>query len=121
MCGTMVKKRRRLILVVGGLNEQALADCEYTELPTIQWKKCNDLPKAFYASQLIEDPETGDVLLLGGYDGTSVKDTIYKLSDISGEWILQDKTLQAARSEFSAMVVPPGIFSCEKTNKHDEL
>ena len=123
MCGTMIKDRKLLILAVGGyFNSNGLADCEYTELPNIEWKKCLDLPMPLYGAQLIEDPETGDVLLLGGTNGPTIQNTIYRLSDINGNWTLQEKTLQAARYDFSAMLVPPGILNCEKSSsKHDEL
>ena len=120
MCGTMTKTGQHLILVAGGHNPNSLAECEYLILPKMEWQKCKDLPMPLYAAQLVEDPETGDVLLIGG--GTN-QDKIYRLSDIDGDWILQDKTLQAPRSQFSAMVIPPGILSCNQFSKtkHDEL
>ena len=68
-----------------------------------------------------EDPETGDVLLLGGQE----KIAIYRLSDVEGEWILQKETLMEARKYFSALVVPAGILNCDKSSSkidgHDEL
>ena len=127
----MTKKGKRFILAVGGSSNTAtdenLTDCEYIELPSIDrkkswpWKKCNALPVPFSGAQLIEDPETGDVLLLGGQD----KIAIYRLSDIEGEWILEKETLMAARKYFSALVVPAGILNCDnsssKIDDHDEL
>ena len=110
------QKSRVAFAVLCGHNPNFLADCEYLILPKLEWHKCQDLPMPLYAAQLVEDPDTGDVLLLGA----TKQDTIYRLSDILGEWILQEKTLQAPRSQFSAMVVPsPGILSCN--TKHDEL
>ena len=124
MCGTMTKEGKRLILAVGGHNSpNVLSCCEYIELPNIEWKKCHDLPIPLFGAELIEDAETGDLLLLGGQKGdTTIQDTIYRLSDINGEWILQDETLQVPRNYVSAMVVPDGIFLCDKSNsEHDEL
>ena len=128
MCGKMTKEGKRFILAVGGnSNTGNLTDCEYIELPSIDgkkswpWKKCNDLPIPFSGAQLIEDPETGDVLLLGGQE----KIAIYRLSDVEGEWILQKETIMAARQYFSALVVPAGILHCDKSSSkidgHDEL
>ena len=124
MCGTMRKDGKYFILAVGGQNDTTITsqDCEYMELPTIKWEKCTNLPIGLCGGQLIEDPETGDVLLLGGTNGPTIQNTIYRLSDINGNWTLQEKTLQAARYDFSAILVPPGILNCEKSSsKHDEL
>ena len=129
LCGIMTNEGRRFMLVVGGSSNtnENLTDCEYIELPSNDrkkswpWKKCNDLPVPFSKAQLIEDPETGDVLLLGGQE----KIAIYRLSDVEGEWILQKETIMAARKYFSALVVPAGILNCDKSrskiNDHDEL
>ena len=131
LCGIMTKEGKRFILAVGGTGssntDDHLTDCEYIELPSTDgkkswpWKKCNDLPIPFSGAQLIEDPETGDVLLLGGQE----KLAIYRLSDIEGEWILEKETLMAARQYFSALVVPAGIINCDKSSSkiddHDEL
>ena len=76
LCGIMTKEGKRFILAVGGTSNTGddLTDCEYIELPSIDrkkswpWKKCIDLPIPFAGAQLIEDPETGDVLLLGGQE-----------------------------------------------------
>ena len=135
MCGTMTKEGKRLILVVGGSSNGSSngdqTDCEYMELPTIYgkkswpWKRCNDLPIPLSGAELIEDPETGDVLLLGGHTKLSTQNTIYRLSDITGEWILQKQTLKAAREYFSALIVPPEILDCgessSKITYRDEL
>ena len=128
LCGIMTNEGKRFILAVGGTSSTGgdLTDCEYIELPSIDgkkswpWKKCNDLPIPFSGAQLIEDPETGDVLLLGGQE----KIAIYRLSDVEGEWILQKETIMAARQYFSALVVPAGILHCDKSSSkidHDEL
>ena len=118
MCGTMRKDGKYFILAVGGQNGTAITsqDCEYMELPTIKWEKCTNLPIGLCGGQLIEDPETGDALLLGGFNnGTGSKRTIYRLSHVNGQWILQNQTLKAGRSSFAAMVVPPGILNCDKS------
>ena len=129
LCGMMTKEGKRFILAVGGTPSTGddLTDCEYIELPSNDrkkswpWKKCNDLPIPFSWAQLIEDPETGDVLILGGQE----KFAIYRLSEIEGEWILQKETLMAPRQYFSALVVPAGILNCDesssKIDHHDEL
>ena len=71
MCGTMTKDGKRLILAVGGKNSpNVLSCCEYIELPNMEWKKCHDLPIPLFGAELIEDAETGDLLLLGGQKGT---------------------------------------------------
>ena len=70
-------------------------------------------PSMVKVAFLKQDPTKGD---------TTIQDTIYRLSDINGEWILQDETLQVPRNYVSALVVPDGIFNCDKSStKHDEL
>ena len=90
------------------------------------WKKCANLPQPISYGRLVTDPETGDLLLLGGQSDTNSRpyelSKIYRLSDINGEWTLQDKELTTKRNRFSAMYVPDGILNCNKSsNKHDEL
>ena len=125
MCATLVKKEKRYIVVIGGesIGGDQLFDCEYLEFPEMEWKKCADLPKPLSEAQLIEDPESGDLILLGGLSEDIEQSSIYRLSDIEGEWILQDQTLQAARYSFSAMFASNDILPCQKSFSgiHEEL
>ena len=111
MCATMNKNSKRYIVVVGG---EDLASCEYLEWQAnSNWKACADLPKPLSEAQLIRDPESGDLVLLGGFSDGIEQDSIYRLSDISGDWIKQSQTLKAARSAFSAMFVSNKFLPCD--------
>ena len=128
MCGTMVSKDGgRYLVVVGGKSQSGdtLSFCEYTDFPPGPegWNRCEDLPEPLEGGQLINDPETGDLLLLGGSNGNHDQNTIYRLSDITGEWMLQEEqTMKVGRKGFSAIVVPDGVITCDKSMyKHDEL
>ena len=108
----MNKNSKRYIVVVGGKN---LTSCEYLEWQVnSNWKACADLPKPLSEAQLIRDPESGDLVLLGGFSDAddSAQDSIYRLSNISGDWIKQSQTLKAARSAFSAMFVSNKFLPC---------
>ena len=124
MCGTMDKDGKRYVVVVGGVSSsgETLTYCEYNHFPDPGWQRCEDLPEPLESGQLINDPVTGDLLLLGGNNGNHDQNTIYRLSDINGEWIRQDQTMKVGRSAFSAMFVPDGTIDCDKSMfKHDEL
>ena len=123
-CGSMRRNERDYAFVVGGYGYgAATASCEYQDWLEPKWKSCASLPYPISHGQLINEPETGDLLLLGGRNGTDVLNTIYRLSNIDDEkWILQDQTMQVARSEFSALYVPNDFFPCSKKSiQHDEL
>ena len=126
MCGTLVKDGIRYLVVVGGVGHNGalslLSSCEYIDFPSQDWKKCKDLPEPLEGGQLVNDPETGDLLLLGGSNGNQDKNTIYRLSDINGDWVSQNQAMKVGRSRFSAIVVPDDVINCDKSmNKHDEL
>ena len=124
MCGTMDKGGVRYLVVVGGegLNG-VLSSCEYIDFPSQDWKKCKDLPEPLEGGQLVNDPETGDLLLLGGSNGNQDMNTIYRLSAIDEDWVLQEEHhMKVGRRGFSAIVVPDDVINCDKSmNKHDEL
>ena len=127
MCGTMkkdeVRYEVRYLVVVGGEDHNgALSSCEYIDFPSQDWKKCKDLPEPLEGGQLVNDPETGDLLLLGGSNGTQDRNTIYRLSEIDGDWVRQERTMKVGRRRFSAIPVPDDVIDCDKSmNKHDEL
>ena len=123
-CGKMRRNGRDYAFVVGGFGDGAgTASCEYQDWLEPKWKSCASLPYPICCGQLINEPETGDLLLLGGFNGTDFLNTIYRLSSIDDEkWILQDQTMQVGRAEFSALYVPNDFFPCSKTSiQHDEL
>ena len=124
MCGTLTKGYESYLLVVGGLTQDGgtTSDCEYVHYPDREWKSCANLPRPLYGGQIVNDPETGDLLLLGGSDdGGQRQTTIYRLSDIDQDWASEDQTLKVGRYAFSAIFLPDGILDCENNSQHDEL
>ena len=124
MCGTMVREGKRYLVAAGGKSEDGdtLSYCEYNYFPESGWQRCEDLPEPLEGGQFINDPETGDLLLLGGSNGDHDQNTIYRLSDVSGEWNKLEQTMKVGRRGFSAIVVPDAIIDCDKSmNIHDEL
>ena len=125
MCGTMKREGKRYLVVVGGKleNGETLSNCSYNYFPEEGWQSCQNLHEPLEGGQLINDPETGDLLLLGGRNGNNDQNTIYRLSDIDGEWMLEEQTMmKVGRRGFSAMFLPDGIINCDQSvNEHDEL
>ena len=123
MCGTMDKGTRYLVVVGGQYHNGITSSCEYIDFPSQDWKKCKDLPEPLEGGQLVNDPETGDLLLLGGSNGNQDMNTIYRLSAINEDWVFQEEHhMKVGRRRFSAIVVPDDVINCDKSmNKHDEL
>ena len=67
--------------------------CFKNYFPEKGWQSCQNLHEPLEGGQLINDPETGDLLLLGGRNGNNDQNTIYRLSDIDGEWMLEEQTM----------------------------
>ena len=123
MCGTLTKGYESYLVVVGGVTQNEItSDCEYVHYPDREWKSCANLPQPLSYGQMVNDPETGDLLLLGGQDNWGhFQDTIYRLSDIDQDWVLEDQTLKVGRCAFSAIFLPDGILDCDNNAQHDEL
>ena len=128
MCGTLTKGYNSYLLVVGGLSEsgEVLSDCEYVHYPDREWKSCGNLPQPLSNGQLVNDPETGDLLLLGGLndanDFHTFQDTIYRLSDIDQDWVLENHPMKEGRFAFSAMALPDDIrLHCDNNVLNNEL
>ena len=84
------------------------------------WRQCNDLPMPIALGQLLTEPETGELILLGGYLEGKKQNSIEKLSKIDGNCKLQKNTLQAKR-HYSAFV-SDNELSCKQVKiRHDEL
>ena len=125
MCGIMTEEGgSRYAVVVGGIgNQGSISDlCQYLELPDLTWKSCSNLPKGIAEGQLITDPESGDLILLGGRSSHGYESTILRLSSINDQWIVTDVSLVAGRTLHTSMFVPDDQLLCENTkSKHDEL
>ena len=133
-CSTLEKSGRRFIVAVGGYSGPFSPQhhCEYLEIfgdNTLDtWKICANLPVPIANGQLLTDPESGDLILLGGTFSdnsgrpTQYYDTIYRLSAIDGEWIEQEKKLDVKRHSHTSMFVPDSQLPCNQTKqKHENI
>ena len=82
------------------------------------WQTCPDLPLNVTQSAMVSDPNTGDLLLIGGaYNdiGTSYEPlgTIYRLTSITKGWELVDQTLMQTRARHVAFSVPEEHLQCD--------
>ena len=105
--------------------------CEYLEIfedNTLDngWKICANLTVPVANAQLLTDPESGDLILIGGnyndvYNPPSqTYDTIYRLPAIDGEWIEQEKKLKVRRHSHVSMFVPDSQLLCNPTKQNQE-
>ena len=94
-CSTLEKNGRRFIVAVGGYSGPFSPQhhCEYLEIfgdNTLDtWKICANLPVPIANGQLLTDPESGDLILIGGNFNGSGRPTqtyanVYRLSAIVG-------------------------------------
>ena len=104
MCGTLEKGNSRFVVTIGGYPPKMENQCEYLEIFSNRtlgsWKNCSNIPTLLSYGQLLTEPESGDLILLGGkdpYSETAEQDSIYRLSNIQSEWILEPKRLKARR------------------------
>ena len=127
MCALMKDDNHEYVVVFSGYPSTIDPQCEYLEIVdnqlSVSWQRCSGLPESFTGGQLITDPQSGDLILIGGFEDI-ISDTIYRLSSINGEWMLQNKRLQEARHLHVSMFVPDSkLTQCELASKvsHDEL
>ena len=64
-----------------------------------------------HRGQIVSEVETGDLLLIGGHDGPTPKDSIYRFFDINGDWVLLDTHLENARYQHASMIVTDSMLS----------
>ena len=124
MCGIMEKDEGTYVVVVGGIvsGSWLFNDCQYLEMPDLTaWKSCTKLFSGRAEGQLLTDPESGDLILIGGRSNDGYESTILRLSSITGDWSLEN-TLEVRRTLHTSMFVPDDQLLCENTkSKHDEL
>jgi hypothetical protein len=112
------------VIVAGGYNQLGVP----MNTPTVEvldvtqgvnnspgWSPGPDLPLALSEGQLITDPETGGVLMIGGLNNDNVRvDTLYSLTSITGPWELIGR-LDVPRSLHWSFFVPDDQLPCIPT------
>ena len=124
MCAILERNSRRYIVTVGGYVDT----CEYLELFanntwSSNWENCAPIPFPLARGEMITDPESGDLLLLGGYDQNESKfqDTIYRLVDVQRNWQLQLQHLTEARADHVSMFLPDSLLPCSMNTKIERI
>ena len=81
-----------------------------------KWNGCSYVDVPIAGGKAISDPESGDLLFIGGIDENEnvSKNSVYRLSVNNNiwRWFLEDKTLQAERSLHTSLFVPDDKLSC---------
>ena len=125
MCGKIEDQDKKYIVVVGGQIQQGqIRTCEYLEFNESgsmnnEWKSCESFIFGIMPikeGQAVSDPETGDLLFIGGIDQEDnvPKNTIYRLSIKNGQWkwSRESQGLQAERTLHTSLFVPDGKLPC---------
>ena len=112
MCGILDKGENKFVVTIGGFPVNVADQCEYLQIypnnTLSPWKTCSNLDLVLVDGQMLTDPESGDLILLGGNNPKSSpfqQDSIYRLSNIDGSWILQNQKLRDERSAHASIFV----------------
>lgn len=108
------------LLVVGGINKsgKVVDIVQYYKPETNQWHQATaalPLPLARSALATFE----GTIFLFGGWDGTSLQDTIYRYLADEQRWEFY-QTMPAARADLAAATVQDGIVLIGGTAENGE-
>ena len=123
MCGKIedTVTNKKYVIVIGGLIENGIKkSCEYLEysndMSMTKWNGCSYVDVPIAGGKAISDPESGDLLFIGGIDENEnvSRNSVYRLSVNNNiwRWFLEDKTLQAERSLHTSLFVPDDKLSC---------
>ena len=124
MCGKIEDQDKKYIIAVGGQIQGQIRTCEYLELNesesvNVEWKSCESFIFGIMPikeGQTVSDPETGDLLFIGGKDQEDnvPKNRIYRLSIKNGQWkwSVESQRLQAERTLHTSLFVPDGKLPC---------
>ena len=112
-CGTMQKNGKRFIIVIGShdedYGERTTESLDLTNLN--EWQLCTSTPNIPKYPTLVNDPENGDLLVLGGYE-TTYSTNIYKITDICDSWTKLTEELQSPNSRQVAFFVNDSMVPC---------
>ena len=104
------------MIVVGGNCGPWLSSVEVFDSESWQWRSGPELPIGIGAGSLVEDVDGGIVLLGGCSDSSEYLDSIYRLADVSADWIEMPKKLKTGRHAHTSFLVPDEIAACQKIN-----
>ncbi len=102
------------IIYAGGEDASIMSSVQILHAGSNEWQTGPELPFSISASQMVEDPN-GGVVLIGGYSEANPNlDTLYQLPH-GGEdavWTKMEQRLKSGRRLHTAFLVPDNIVDC---------
>ena len=96
------------VIAVGGENNGILNTVEILDEGASQWRLGPYLPVPTMAAGLVEDPR-GGVIMIGGHNGPSMTNLIYRLQHGGSKWELLTQKLKIANHYPSAFLIPDSL------------
>lgn len=114
-CATMTNSRGgQSILAIGGIEYEGVTSSVLViDLDTVLegWYAGPSLPQPVFSAEVVYDQD-GGIVLLGGFTGVEVLNTVYKLSNLDSEWVKMDRELKHKRTSPVAISVPNTLVDC---------
>jgi len=113
-CGRIRKGALSLELSIIAAGGYGLSSVEILDEASNNWKAGPQLPLGIYASQMIEDPNGGVILVGGISDLTINEDSLYQLQHggVGAVWTKMDQKLKIGRFWHVAFLVPDYMVDC---------
>jgi hypothetical protein len=117
-CGNIKKDKviqdLSIVVVGGDDSRQSLSSVEILDKGSNQWRAGPELPFGISESQMVEDQNTGVVLIGGSSSPTSNLDTLYQLQHggLDAKWTKMDQKMKIGRKQHTAFLVPDTIVDC---------
>jgi hypothetical protein len=104
-----------IIVAVGlSVNSLQLFSVELLDETSNEWIEGSNLNAEIYASQMVEDPNGGVILVGGTSDSIPFEDTLYRLphGGAGAVWIKMDQKLKIGRYWHVAILIPDYMVEC---------
>ena len=98
------------VITVGGENGGILTPVEILDEGSNKWRLGPYLPVPTMAAGLVEDPR-GGVILIGGHNGPSMTNLIYRLQHGASHWELLTQKLKIGNHYHVAFFIPDSLAS----------
>ena len=108
-CGSFCNQEELQLLVVGG-DFPNYKSSELYSFSTQKWVNGPKLSRGYYYGGYVQNPYTGDLILIGGWDGSSYRKDILTYNPSEHIFETMDGGLTIARSRFGTVIVDKESF-----------
>jgi hypothetical protein len=99
-------------IAVGGFNGNVLAIVEILDDGATAWRNGPFLPYGIFYGTMVQDSDGGVVLAGGASMSETYLNTIFRLNNGGGNWVLQTQRLKKSRYMLTGFLVPDYFTDC---------